>query len=329
VLFHQTSGTGAVAAASFDIDRDGDLDVLSAGSAGVVAIDVDVAGISTAPLTDASLNVTAFAASVVDVARGASVLFGTAPGDWALLNDSGVTETLAAAFAPARAIGAVDIDDDGDVDSLGVFPQLAVRLNQGGSFVAGPATPTTTANAVALAVADVDNDGLLDVIIAGDEIDIVSLQPTMALTGTLTCAGPATDVTVADVDHDGHADLLAACAGPSPSLLFARNNGDSPATFSLTEAIIAGDSVGPLAAGDLDGDGDVDVVVGATDAGSGALRVVRNDGGSFVVDSDVFGAPGRVLRDLQLVDLDGDGPLDVIATLGDGTVAILHGTASR
>jgi hypothetical protein len=245
------------------------------------------------------------------------------------LNDSGVTETLAAAFAPARAIGAVDIDDDGDVDSLGVFPQLAVRLNQGGSFVAGPATPTTTANAVALAVADVDNDGLLDVIIAGDEIDIVSLQPTMALTGTLTCAGPATDVAVADVDHDGHADLLAACAGPSPSLLFARNNGDSPATFSLTEAIIGGDSVGPLAAGDLDGDGDVDVVVGTTDAGSGALRVVRNDGGSFVVDSDVFGAPGRVLRDLQLVDLDGDGPLDVIATLGDGTVAILHGTASR
>jgi hypothetical protein len=55
--------------------------------------------------------------------------------------------------------------------------------------------------------------------------------------------------------------------------------------------------------------------------------VLRNDGGAFVVAGDLFGAAGRRFRDVQLVDIDDDGPLDVGATLGDGTVAILHGTA--
>ncbi len=328
VLFHEVAIAGAVAAVPFDADRDGDVDVVTAGRDGVFAIDVDVAGVSSAQLVGAQ-TVTAFATGVTDAVRGASVLFGNAPaGDWSLVDQGGAIESLAPASGPARALDTIDIDDDGDLDALGVFPELAVRLNEGGSFVPGPAAPATTTNAAALAVADIDLDGFLDVVIAGDEVDIVALQPTVALEGTLACAGgPARDVAIADVDADGHADLLVACGGATPALLIAHNNGDSPATFALTGVAPGGDDAGPLAVGDIDSDGDPDVVLGSDDAGTGALRVLRNDGGAFVVAGDLFGAAGRRFRDVQLVDIDDDGPLDVVATLGDGTVAILHGTA--
>jgi len=64
-----------------------------------------------------------------------------------------------------------------------------------------------------------------------------------------------------------------------------------------------------------------------TAAGMPAIRVFENDGaGAFTFATDLFLQNGGDFVDLQLVDLNGDGPLDIIVTLANGTIAVLHGT---
>lgn len=70
---------------------------------------------------------------------------------------------------------------------------------------------------------------------------------------------------------------------------------------------------GTVAWGDLDGDGDLDLIV----AGSGTfVRVYRNDGGHFTLATDEFGL-GHVPSgySLNLVDYDNDGWLDLYVAL--------------
>ncbi|MFN7104873.1 MAG: FG-GAP-like repeat-containing protein, partial [Pseudorhizobium sp.] len=78
---------------------------------------------------------------------------------------------------------------------------------------------------------------------------------------------------------------------------------------------------------DLDGDGDLDAVVGAND---GRLSTFRNDGGAFTrlagaanpfngVDLGYYSSP-------SFVDLDGDGDLDAVVGNNDGVLAAFRNT---
>lgn len=189
--------------------------------------------------------------------------------------------------------------------------------------------------------ADVDNDGDLDLFFAdGDGFSAAGTKRRNRLyvNGLEIAAGTWTDESTArlgtlssnakqvitgDIENDGWIDALF-CNGfnTDPPFLYVNQGASNPGLFTedaanrgLTEALSSGSGM----FGDLDNDGDLDLVL--CDSGASFLggagdksRLYLNDGsGDFTEDAANFNAPvKRAQMDIQLVDIDNDWDLDVV-----------------
>jgi hypothetical protein len=205
--------------------------------------------------------------------------------------------------------------------------------------------------------ADIDGDGDLDVFVGSDSGSTLFLantgsasEPRFAAPSTnpfgLAGIGIGSDPSPAFADIDGDGDLDAFLGERFGNTVFFRNTG-TPAAPSFTN--YGGPSVNPFglvdvggfatpAFADLDGDGDLDALVGEL---NGNTLFFRNTG---TASAPAFAAPltnAFGLADVgvstspELVDLDGDGDLDALvgAELATGDTATViffenTGTAS-
>ncbi|MBT5901326.1 MAG: VCBS repeat-containing protein [Opitutaceae bacterium] len=222
-----------------------------------------------------------------------------------------------------------DFYDDGDLDAVIVAEDdridLYYRNSGAGRFVTHPLPTAEVSNGITHG--DVDGDGDEDLITAnagvsnalwlnhaGEFTFVSAALPFKKLTSQ--------DVKLGELDGDGDLDLVEANEGVNRVLL---NQGDGRFVVSKHALPdIRARETRQAAIGDVDGDGDLDIVFGnvffgfsrrqGNEADGFANRLFLNNGDATFQLSE--GLPEDQIQSahIDLVDLDHDGDLDILAT---------------
>ncbi|MEZ6116308.1 MAG: VCBS repeat-containing protein [Pirellulaceae bacterium] len=205
------------------------------------------------------------------------------------------------------------------------FCQLESRLVLSAIGFAAQELIASEANGAAdVFAADLDGDGDLDVLSASAGDNKIAWYPNTDGKGNFgpqrvitNSALGAVFVEAADFDGDGDLDVLAASRDDDTVAWF--ENLDGQGTFGSKRVISANSREARSAtAADLDGDGDLDVLVASYETGVAWFR--NTDGQGAFGDSSVIDSG---LRNFFVVaeDLDGDHDLDVVKTsVSDGVI---------
>ena len=264
-------------------------------------------------------------------------------------------------FAPAQAmwdVVAADVDHDGDLDlmtsSYRTNERFNLLLNDGtGHFSMGWQSPAIPGiETVFIGFADLNGDGFADFVALGNNKDSNiwindqhgAFLGAEAFSGTEEgwCAGIGhQSAAIADVNGDGRNDLVIkeyqwapACADGFMRTSWYENTGDMNhfVRHDITAAT-GGDTGSGIAVGDLDGDGDVDLVA-SNGVNNATLQpsAFENDGhGNFTLAawaSPVNRADGYQVwaNDFFLHDMNGDGKLDLMTSGYYGGLAFYNVT---
>lgn len=320
-----------------DVDSDGDLDVLlPTGGGGTSRIYLnDGDGILTESLQHLSTRATGIALGDLDGDGDLDAVVSRGDGSqqpnavWLGDGAGGFTEQstgLGNVNSHDAALG--DLDGDGDLDVIfaNIGPNTIWFGGGDGSFVESTQVLGTD-DSFAVALGDVDGDGDLDAVFGnlGDsELFLNDGSGVFTNAGILLGRGVAFGVELGDLDGDGDLDIVFA-NGPDGVVSNEVWKGDGAGGFSAHAFLGTGFSFGSLNGraldlGDVDGDGDLDIVCAFLNGDPDPEQLWLNDGsGNFTEHSVRFGASSSA--GIGLGDLDGDGDLDlVISSNGASTV---------
>ncbi len=223
-----------------------------------------------------------------------------------------------------------DLDGDGDLDLVvgelfGTLLALEKTATGFAAFATNPFAGIDVGTWSAPAFADLDGDGDLDLVLGERNGTLLAFEKTA--TGFAAFAtNPFAGIDVGNfsapafADLDGDRDLDLVVGERNGTLLAYEKTATGFAAFATTP--FAGIDVGyesKPAFADLDDDGDLDLVVGASD---GTLRAYEKTATGFAafatnpfasIDVGVASAPA-------LADLDGDGDLDLVVGERYGTL---------
>lgn len=233
-----------------------------------------------------------------------------------------------------------DLNGDGIQDlALASGTQINTYLGDGeGGFNLLNTVSSGGLTMASIEITDNDQDGDLDIVGLGTE-GFGSIIRSFENDGNgnlsfgagaiSTSPAPAIQSTLADVDGDGIEDLLyltGSGKSSTESLVIRLANGDGSYGVAQTyNAKPAGDLTArtpiTLAAGDLDNDGDIDVIVG--NSGSQIVGFINDGTGLYAAAATISSTTDTT--EIKLADVNSDGVLDIVAAGASSYLAIFNG----
>lgn len=244
----------------------------------------------------------------------------------------------------SRDIALADFDGDGDLDCFvaNLDEHNALHLNDGkGNLRREIIAPLSLdrGNSRGIALADIDNDGDIDVFVANSISEknfLYENQGGSPLTFLKRTAGPVTNdignsrqAEFLDVDGDGDQDLFVTNFNSQPNWLYINQGGAQNGTIGrfarhLTgDAVTDGDSSYGVAVADVDGDGDQDLFVAnhsGVVGGAGARNKLYFNDGSGEFTASTTGLQSVDVKNslaCSFADVDNDGDMDLF--VGNGS----------
>ncbi len=230
----------------------------------------------------------------------------------------------------ARAVVLADLDNDGDLDAVlpnGQHPYL----NDGTGHFYQRFVGSDIQRGTSVAVGDVDHDGVLDIVTSNaSSYDTNRHHVTLQLGSGDGYGDPGTPVAIpmggdsvqnvllADMDGDGNLDLLCLnTASADLSIALGLGNGtfQTAMTFPVHPSTLAPEPEAFVVA-DFDNDGKADVAVTSLvfqgTSSQVETTILRGIGGGLVVPAQLIPRFGTRGQNLQAVDIDQDGDVDLL-----------------
>ncbi len=189
-----------------------------------------------------------------------------------------------------------------------------------------------------LAIGDIDGDGKLDIVTGNAQASTISVLRNTSTTGNISFAdkvdfnntgGFLTGTTLGDIDGDGKLDVLTVDQGVKLAILRNTSKVDT-VRFATKVEFSTGNAPIRIAAGDIDGDGKIDIAV-SNNASSvntpSTLSIFKNNStiGNINLATKIDLISGSVPHANVIVDLTGDNKPDIaVVNQNVNTVSIFR-----
>jgi hypothetical protein len=241
--------------------------------------------------------------------NGFDVLLGSKGGAFTLINSD---QTGTTGGVPAVA---ADFNGDGKLDLAYLQGNIAVSFGNGdGTFSGGSYLPIISG--IALAVADVNRDGKVDVVATtpnGLEVGIGIGDGTFQDPVTYPAGAGPSALVVADVNNDGFVDVVVSNAPKSGPGAVSVLLGNASGGFEPPQTFPTGSLPGSAVVADFNRDGHLDLAVAQV---NGSSISILNGNGDGTFQSTVFLLLPGIPTQIFAADMNGDGIPDLVAFYG-------------
>ncbi len=249
-------------------------------------------------------------------------------GDY-LYTDATESNLPSSLFGRNMSSAVADLDGDGDLDLVVAreFQANGIFYNNGeGVFtnVTPEKIPSKIFDSEEIAIGDFNNDELLDIIFVSEDNAVHEYylndgSESFSDVGNRLPNVISNTVQAADFNNDGNLDIIIGTAAPPPfqgaradplQNLMLINKGDGTFEDETSARLPAHlDVTQDISIGDIDNDGDRDIVVGNEDGN----KIYINNGSGVFTDETSTRLPSanEETRKVTLADIDGDNDLDI------------------